>query len=68
MTTAVLCFPDKVQLCDFFFPFLSLLEKLIIMQVRFLYLLVWLRAVFCGTAEVLCFCSHLLLENAHEVS
>lgn len=52
----------------FFFPFLSLLERLIIMQVRFLYLLVWLRAVFCGTAEVLCFCSHLLLENAHEVS
>lgn len=29
------------------FPFVSLLGRLIIMQLRFFYLLVWLRAVFC---------------------
>lgn len=45
------------------FPLPSLLGRLIIMQVRFLYFFGWLRAVFCGTMEVLCSTSCLLLQN-----
>lgn len=67
MTAIVLGFPGEVlQLAHllavrFLLP--SLLGRLIITQVRFLYLFGWLRDVFWGTVEVLCFGSHLLLQT-----
>ena len=67
MTTIVLSFPEEVSrmahLLAVRFLLPSLLGRLIIMQVRFLYLFHWLRTVLWGTVEVLCSGSHHLLQN-----